>query len=319
MRKGTPLMILGALLIAAALFLTARNLLEEQTAGSESSSVLAELVAAIPEAEQAEAQSALTITDSQGNPVDWPLDETGAPMPWPVDDAGRPVAQVVDASGRTVEWPKDEAGNPAPWKGGRWTVEARGLLPWVTDEDGVTARWPLNLAGLLCTLEEIRGSWELLVQKMQDSLEQEQPDFVQNPKKEMPTAKVKGNDYIGVVDIPSLNLSLPVMSSWSYPKLRKAPCRFEGSVYTGDLIVAGHNYNRHFGRLKNLVRGTEVRFTDVDGNVFIYQVLGTEELGGYDLHRMRAGEWDLTLFTCTYGGGSRITVRCGLTGTIPVQ
>ena len=25
---------------------------------------------------------------------------------------------------------------------------------------------------------------------------------------------------------------------------------------------------------------------------------------------MSAGDWDLTLFTCTYGGQSRVTIRC---------
>ncbi|MGE4276988.1 MAG: hypothetical protein AB7E30_07415, partial [Lawsonibacter sp.] len=36
---------------------------------------------------------------------------------------------------------------------------------------------------------------------------------------------VEGEDYIGVLDIPALGLSLPVMDNWSDPKLKKAPCR----------------------------------------------------------------------------------------------
>ena len=45
------------------------------------------------------------------------------------------------------------------------------------------------------------------------ALEQtELPDYVLNPDMEMPTQEIEGNDYIGVVDIPSLGLSLPVMS-----------------------------------------------------------------------------------------------------------
>ena len=28
------------------------------------------------------------------------------------------------------------------------------------------------------------------------------------------------------------------------------------------------------------------------------------------VEEMRAGEWDLTLFTCTYDGRARVTVRC---------
>ena len=56
--------------------------------------------------------------------------------------------------------------------------------------------------------------------------------------------------------------------------------------------------------------GDEVRFTDTEGNAFRYTVAELETLGKYDVEEMAAGDWDLTLFTCTYGGQSRVTVRC---------
>ena len=141
-----------------------------------------------------------------------------------------------------------------------------------------------------------------------------QPAFVLNPEMQMPTQKIDGNYYIGVLEIPSLGLELPVMSEWSYPRLRTAPCRYKGSVYSGDLIIAGHNYARHFSGIKRLNPGDEVRFTDADGNIFLYNVAELETLGGADVEKMRSGDWELTLFTCTYGGRSRVAVRCALTG-----
>lgn len=53
-------------------------------------------------------------------------------------------------------------------------------------------------------------------------------------------------------------------------------------------------------------------FTDMDGNRFVYQVSGTEVIAPDGVEQMVAGEWDLTLFTCTYNGSSRHTVRCTL-------
>ena len=41
-----------------------------------------------------------------------------------------------------------------------------------------------------------------------------------------------------------------------------------------------------------------------------YVVLTAETLDGYDLRGMDAGTWDLTLFTCTFSGVERTTVRC---------
>ena len=140
--------------------------------------------------------------------------------------------------------------------------------------------------------------------------EAEIPAYLLDPGREMPAVEVDGGRYIGVLEVPSLGLELPVMETWSYPNLRVAPCRYSGSAYQDDMIVAAHNYKTHFGQLKELRPGDEVRFTDTEGNVFRYAVAELETLGKYDIEEMTSGYWDLTLFTCTYGGQSRVTVRC---------
>ncbi len=135
-------------------------------------------------------------------------------------------------------------------------------------------------------------------------------DYKKFPDMEMPEMVIEGNRYIGVLKIPSLKLDLPIMSEWSYPKLKIAPCRYEGSAYLGNLIIAAHNYDCHFGSIKLLVPGEEVSFTDADGNEFFYEVAEVEILEPYAIEEMKSGDWDLTLFTCTYGGKERVTVRC---------
>lgn len=127
---------------------------------------------------------------------------------------------------------------------------------------------------------------------------------------ELPTVEIEGNQYIGILSIPALALSLPVMSDWSDEGLRLSPCRYSGSADQGDLIVAAHNYPGHFGSLKKLAVGDEVIFTDTGGNRFDYVVTELVQLDGGAVKEMKAGEWDLTLFTCTTGGESRVTVRC---------
>ncbi|MEA4954333.1 MAG: sortase [Pseudoflavonifractor sp.] len=128
--------------------------------------------------------------------------------------------------------------------------------------------------------------------------------------KQIQSVSVEGEDYIGVLDIPALGLSLPVMDNWSDPNLKKAPCRYFGSFLTDDMIIAGHNYKRHFGHLDQLRQGDLITFTDVDGFVYNYQVVAVETLAGTDIEGMKSGNLDLTLFTCTYGGRSRVAVRC---------
>ena len=146
-----------------------------------------------------------------------------------------------------------------------------------------------------------------------DSLEEPSvPDYVLNPEMDMPEEEVDGLAYIGVLEIPSLPLSLPVISEWSYPNLKVAPCRYNGSVYLNNMVIAAHDYCSHFGPVKGLSQGDEVIFTDVDGNVFRYEVVEMETLSAYDVEEMVSGDWDLTLFTCTIDGQSRMTVRCEL-------
>ena len=152
--------------------------------------------------------------------------------------------------------------------------------------------------------------------------EVEIPDYVLDPNHEMPVRNIGGEDYIGVLEVPSLGLMLPVMSEWSYPRLKIAPCRYTGSAYQGNLIIAAHNYRSHFGNLKELCEGDVVCFTDMDGNVFSYEVVLLEILQPTDVDEMESGDWDLTLFTCTVGGKSRVTVRCertdaGMAGYVP--
>ena len=140
--------------------------------------------------------------------------------------------------------------------------------------------------------------------------EAEIPAYLLDPGREMPAVEVDGGRYIGVLEVPSLGLELPVMETWSYPNLRVAPCRYSGSAYQDDMIVAAHNYKTHFGQLKELRPGDEVRFTDTEGNVFRYAVAELETLGKYDVEEMTSGDWDLTLFTCEKGGKNRVTLRC---------
>lgn len=135
------------------------------------------------------------------------------------------------------------------------------------------------------------------------------PDYIICPDMEMPVETIEGRDYIGVLEIPALELELPVISQWSYPDLKNAPCRYSGSAYLNNLIICGHNYTSHFGNLKNLCEGDIATFTDMNGNVFTYRMVERETLQPTSIDAMESGDWDLTLFTCTVGGKSRVTVR----------
>jgi len=131
---------------------------------------------------------------------------------------------------------------------------------------------------------------------------------------DMPIVDVDGRSFIGTVEIPDFGLLLPIQNEWSNDNAKVSVCRYMGSVYDNNLIVAGHNYIEHFGRLKELQTGDKVIVTDMNGRSFYFQVSNMETLGAYDTEKMESGDWDLTLFTCTIGGANRVTIRCEATG-----
>ena len=127
---------------------------------------------------------------------------------------------------------------------------------------------------------------------------------------ELPVVMLDGYDYIGVISIPAIDIKLPVMSDWSYPKLKISPCREFGSSRTDDLVIAAHNYESHFGKLGSVSVGDNVIFTDMDGVENHYIVQKTDILQPTDVDAVEHSGYDLVLYTCTYGGKTRITVFC---------
>lgn len=128
--------------------------------------------------------------------------------------------------------------------------------------------------------------------------------------REMATVPAGDYDSIGILSIPVLGLELPVLTDWSYEKLKKAPCHYYGSCYESDFVIAAHNYPSHFGRLSELQEGDLVLFADAAGEVHCYEVVFLETLPPTATEEMITSGFALSLYTCTPGGSNRVTVRC---------
>ena len=161
----------------------------------------------------------------------------------------------------------------------------------------------LTAAGLaVCQLHCDR----VTAQRTQQLLQQAKPiaaaPLQAQPQEETPT--------LAILELPSLDLALPVQAHCSAENLKLSPCRYAGSAATEDLVVAGHNYAAHFGALHRLQVGDAVGFTDLDGAAYRYRVTAVEVLPATAVGELTQSGADLTLFTCTAGGKNRIAVRC---------
>lgn len=132
----------------------------------------------------------------------------------------------------------------------------------------------------------------------------------ESPAPELPLAEIEGYDYVGVLSIPKLELELPVMAQWDYERLKIAPCCHFGSSRTDDLVIAAHNYKKHFGSLYLLEAGDQLRFTEMDGTDNLYEVTGVDTLSPTEVDAVQNSGHDLVLYTCTYSGQERVTAFC---------
>lgn len=124
------------------------------------------------------------------------------------------------------------------------------------------------------------------------------------------TILIDGYNYIGIIEIPSINLKLPVMTTFDYDRLKIAPCIYYGSIETNDLVICGHSYKNHFRYLKELKNGDIITITDMNSNTYYYEVELVEILKPTEVLEMIDSSFDLTLYTCTSDSRNRITVRC---------
>ena len=158
-----------------------------------------------------------------------------------------------------------------------------------------------------------RASGELLPQLLEEMAHSETEAAVETQPVDvfaMTEVEIDGYAYIGYLLIPKLELELPIMADWDYPRLQIAPCRYAGTLNEGNLVLMAHNYAKHFGKISQLSESDLVYFVDMDGIRTQYQVVGRDILDPAAVEEMTAGDFDLTLFTCTYGGQSRVTVYC---------
>ena len=162
-------------------------------------------------------------------------------------------------------------------------------------------------------LQDVRET--ILINTREESISEEsdRDESVEIPvdvPPEMLTTQVYGYECIGILSVPVLELELPVLTDWSYAKLKIAPCHYFGSYYEKDFVIAAHNYPSHFGRLSELQPKDLILFTDISGTVYCYEVVLLETLPANATEAMITSGFDLSLYTCTPGGANRVTVRC---------
>lgn len=158
------------------------------------------------------------------------------------------------------------------------------------------------------TVEVVSKIEEIYIKQIKQ--EQEENNQQNEPEEPKKTVEIDGYNYIGLLSIPSLdNLTLPVINECSDKNLKKSICRYNGTAEKGNLVIGGHNYRYSFGKLSKLNEGSIVYFKNMEGTIYKYKCTEILTLSPQDVYELQTGNWDLTLFTCTYDNRNRLTLR----------
>ena len=122
----------------------------------------------------------------------------------------------------------------------------------------------------------------------------------------------------GIIDIPKINLSYPIINDYSESNLNIAPTKYVGPEINevGNFVIVGHNnWNKEFfSNLNKLENGDIVTLTDHNNVTQDYKVYSISEIKQDDfscLNQETNGQVELTLITCIkYKKNKRLVVKC---------
>ena len=160
-----------------------------------------------------------------------------------------------------------------------------------------------------------------------ESTESNETEATQEPQKTLQMATAtstytapNGKTYetVGIVTIPKINVTYPILSKTTDALMKVSACKFHGANpnEVGNLCIIAHNYRRKgvfFSDVPDLVVGDIVEIQDLSQRTIQYEV--------YDIHTVLPdnvadttqktnGRREVTLITCTDDSKQRVIVKC---------
>ena len=130
----------------------------------------------------------------------------------------------------------------------------------------------------------------------------------------MPVMSIKRKDFIGLLEFQSNNRILPVCAKWE--NIDAYPCRFEGSIYDGSIIIGATDQKGQIDFIDNILVSDKVTFTDMLGDCYSYKVMNIRFSDNAEYGNLTKGDYDLTIFIKKTYSSDYIIINCIAAGTI---
>lgn len=121
---------------------------------------------------------------------------------------------------------------------------------------------------------------------------------------------------IAIINIPSINLTYPILSTYNDDLLKTSPCKYWGCDpnEVGNFCIVAHNYRntKFFSKVPNLKNGDIIEITDLSKRTLKYEVYDKYVVPENDKNcssQKTDGRKEITLITCTDDSKNRVIVK----------
>ena len=120
---------------------------------------------------------------------------------------------------------------------------------------------------------------------------------------------------IGLIEIPKINISYPILSQSTEESLKISVCRFSGPLpnHVGNMCIAGHNYKNTlmFSKIEELQLGDSIYISDINQNRIEYLVYNKYSTKENNLTcTQSSNQIEITLITCNKNNNNkRIVIK----------
>ena len=158
--------------------------------------------------------------------------------------------------------------------------------------------------------------WKIIVDSVKKKKKKEVEEETEKDYGTYVASDGKKYNTVGTINIPSINVTYPILAETTVELLKISPCKFFGPEpnEVGNLCIAGHNYktNQFFTNVPDLVTGDVIEITDLTGRTIKYSVYDKYTVVPEDTSctsQLTDGKKIVTLITCTDDNEKRVIVQ----------
>lgn len=108
---------------------------------------------------------------------------------------------------------------------------------------------------------------------------------------EMPSIEINGCDFIGLIEVPSYGVKLPI-----YSEFEEYVPKVHGGSNGDSLVIEGKYSENQFGFADKIEVGESIIFTDLYGNIFRYKVKRITHSESINPEKFKSDKQALTIF-----------------------